>query len=377
MPLPGRSSLFLGLSVFLLTLPFAAVAQAPLLPAQLAGWQRTDWIQVEAPELERVAGPELGLLGTARAWAAVMREYGCQRVEWARYRHDATRSQGEVTVYEMQDRSGAYGAFTLLGLGGLDPVLVTNRRVAMGEAGVAGVDAGLFYQGQYVVNWWMGTPVLELVEHLKQLGGQQASLPTLPSYLPREGFIEGSDRYLLGPLGLAQVAPLFPGDWVGFAYAAEVEAARYRVDAGEATLLVISYPTPQIAAERLRDFERLFNLNGTGDPGRALAYAKRSGTLVVFVAGPASEQAATQLLDRVRYEAEISWSEPSEPRPEVNWAKTLLNIFIGTGLMLLFALLSGLAFGVVRLIINRLAPGKVFDRPQDTEIIQLNLGRRI
>lgn len=349
------------LPLFLISLPALGAAPEALLPAQLGLWQQKDWQQVGATELEQVAG---GL-------APLLREYGAQRAEQAVY----VRGQAEwrVRVYEMQDRSSAYGAFTLLRAEAGAPV-------RFGEAGVSFHHFIDFYQGNYLVhNSFFGAfdgPDPQLVERLKRLGGPQASLPTLPGYLPREGFIQRSDRYLLGPIALAEVAPLAPGDWAGFAYGAEAEAGRYHLGRAEATLLLLSYPTPQIAAARLRDFERLFNLNGAGDPARPPAFAKRSGTLVVFVSGVTSGQDAANLLNRVRYEAEISWSETSDPRPQPDWALTVLNLFIGTGLFVVYALFSGLAFAGVRLLVMRLFPGKVFDRPEDTEIIQLNLAAK-
>jgi len=347
------------LPLFLISLPVLGAAPEPLLPAQLGPWQQKDWQRVEATDLERVAGDQ----------AALLREYGCRRAEQAVY----VRGQAEwqVRVCEMQDRSGAYGALTLLGAGG--------HVTALGEAGVRQGDTLVFYQGSYFVRIEGIAGAAELpglARRLETRAGPQARLPTLPGYLPREGFIQRSDRYLLGPSALAEVAPLAPGDWAGFAYGAEAEAGRYRLGRAEATLLLLSYPTPQIAGARLRDFERLFNLNSGGDPAQPLAFAKRSGTLVVFVSGVTSGQDAANLLNRVRYEAEISWSETSDPRPQPDWALTVLNLFIGTGLFVVYALFSGLAFAGVRLLVMRLFPGKVFDRPEDTEIIQLNLATK-
>lgn len=329
-----------------------------LLPAQLDGWKRVEQMRVEAPELERLAGEP----------AALLREYGNQRAERGVYRRGAAVAW--VTVHEMQDHSSAYGAFTLLRAGG--------QGVRLGEAAARTGPNLVFYQGKYFVRVEGAIAVAALrplARDLKAQSGAQPSLPTLPYYLPRRGLVAASERYLLGALALARAAPLAPGDWVGFAYGAEVEAARYQLDAKEATLLLINYPTPQIAAARLRDFQRFFNLNGTGDPLRPLAYAKRLGTLVVLVAGVDSGRAAAGLMEQVRYEAELSWSEPSELKTEANWAVTLLNIFIGTGLILLVALLSGLAFAGLRLLITRLLPGRLFDRPKD-DVIILNLRDR-
>ena len=365
----AHSKLFLA-GVLLLGLPLAAAAQAPLLPAQLGPWKKSklEWQMVAAPELERVAG----------AQAALLREYGAQRAEQAGYfNYGEGDAGGGVKVYEMKDRSGAYGAFTLI-RGQF------ARPVKLGEAGAWGSDAHTrfmycftFYQSNYLVRVFApdddADELARLADYLRVQAGPQPSLPTLPRYLPREGFVEGSDRYLLGPLALAEVAPLAPGDWAGFAYGAEAELGRYRVVGGEAILLLLSYPTPQIAAARLRDFERFFNLNEEGDSQRRLVFAKRNGALVVLVSDVSSAMQAAVLLDRVRYEVDISWSETSPPRAEPHWAVTMVNLFLGTGLFVVYAFLSALAFGAVRVLIQRLLPGKVFDRPEDTEIIRLDL----
>ena len=333
-----------------------AFAQSPLLPPSLAPWERTEWRKADARQLETLAGAE----------AALLREYGSVRSEQGLYRHG--RTQWQVTVHEMIDRSGAYGAFTLLGQGGqLFPV---------GDLGSRSATALIFYQGSHLVMADPGadvTALQALAEQLQAGGAENASLPTLPYYLPQRGLVRGSDCYLLGPLGLARVAPLAAGDWVGFAYAAEVEVARYRLGTDEATLLLISYPTPQIARARMEDFGRLFRLNGAGDPLRPVVYGRRTGTFVALLTGVGSAEAGAELLERVRYEMGVSWSDPSDPRAAISWAKTLVNIFIGTGLFLLFALLSGIAYGLLRLLVVRLAPGKVFDRPGSGDVITLNL----
>jgi hypothetical protein len=56
----------------------------------------------------------------------------------------------------------------------------------------------------------------------------------------------------------------------------------------------------------------------------------------------------------------------------------IAKIFLYTGLFLGFATGVGIAFGGVRVVIKRLFPGKVFDRPKDIEVLQLGLsGKKI
>jgi len=54
------------------------------------------------------------------------------------------------------------------------------------------------------------------------------------------------------------------------------------------------------------------------------------------------------------------------------------DIFVGTLAFCGIAIVLGIAFGGVRVLTKRFFPGKVFDRPEDMEILQLGLsGKRI
>jgi len=56
----------------------------------------------------------------------------------------------------------------------------------------------------------------------------------------------------------------------------------------------------------------------------------------------------------------------------------MYKIFLFTGLFLGVATGVGIAFGGFRVIIKRMFPGKVFDRPEDIEVLQLGLsGKKI
>ena len=56
-----------------------------------------------------------------------------------------------------------------------------------------------------------------------------------------------------------------------------------------------------------------------------------------------------------------------------NIGNLIVGVFALTGVILLFSLIFGVFFGGIRILMNRLFPGRVFDRPQDIEIIQLHL----
>ncbi|HSC77650.1 MAG TPA: DUF6599 family protein [Candidatus Acidoferrales bacterium] len=362
--------LVLALIVAVSLLAVPARAGEPLLSPRLAGElvERVNWKTVNAVDLESVAGD----------LAPLLREYGCQRAEQAEYRTQ-TRWQSRVTVYEMEDRSGAYGAFTLLREKG--------KPIKAGEAAVFFSGSGstlyelhrfLFYQGNYLVRveGLLSPDVTEeWFQHIAgELAGrrkEQASLPSLPDYLP-EGRVPGSDHYVLGPLGLARVAPLAPGDWAGFAYGAEVEAARYRRDGSEANLLILNYPTPQIARARLADFQQLFNLNLEGKPTAPVVFGRRKGSLVVLVAGLQSKESAEQLIEQVRFEPQLSWSDP-RPEDLATTARGLLNLMLGTALLVLVTLGLSLAFAGLRLGMKVWFPGRFLDKGGDEESLFLDI----
>ena len=75
---------------------------------------------------------------------------------------------------------------------------------------------------------------------------------------------------------------------------------------------------------------------------------------------------------------QVTWNEPSQTLTDPPWVSVLKNIFAGTMVFCGFALVMGVAFGGVRVVTKRFFPGKVFDRPEDMEVLQLGLsGKRI
>jgi hypothetical protein len=163
---------------------------------------------------------------------------------------------------------------------------------------------------------------------------------------------------------------------VQFTRGAEVAEGKYSTSRGTATLMLIEYPTPQIAAERSRSFEAL-NQNPPVAPDVTLAspfIIKRSGPIVVLVAGQISSGEAKSLLASINYDADVTWNENTFLDKKNNVANLLVNIIFLIAVLFGIALVVGIAFGGIRLLVKRFFPGRVFDRPEDMELIQLKLG---
>jgi hypothetical protein len=179
-----------------------------------------------------------------------------------------------------------------------------------------------------------------------------------------------SAKYVLGPQALlASHAPLTP-EQINFADEAEVLYQDYTSHSGDLTLTVINYPTPQIAAERLKELQNARQADG------APLLARRSGPLVDIVTGAVGSSEARDLLNSVNYEAEVTWNEATSLSKRDNIGNLIIGVFTLIGIILLVSLIFGIFFGGIRILTKRLFPDKVFDRPEAMEIIQLHLGDR-
>ncbi len=351
----------LGFFLFLAVLP--APAQ-DVLPGGFARWTPGRTERLPCSGLEALAGEA----------AAALRDYGCRAVERRAYqREGATLS---VTAYAFGDSTAAYAAFTFLRPPQMEsssaaPVAAGSPDLLLAVAG----DAVLQIRGASLESHL--DDLRALVAEV-QARAQSAPLPTLPEYLPKEGLVDASRRYLLGRAALDRVLPLADADWLGFESGAEAELARYRRSGQDLTLVVAQFPTPQSATARLETLRRWFNVNAEEEvvAGRPVVFARRSGPLVAVVVNAGSPDAATALLEEVRYESQVTWNEPSFTATEPTWGEFIVGIFYGTGIFILFAVGSGLVFAGVRLVIKRLFPGKVFDRDASVEILQLGLGSK-
>jgi hypothetical protein len=201
--------------------------------------------------------------------------------------------------------------------------------------------------GNYVISCTGNCPknLAELAEALPRVS--HAPLPVLGNYFPAKDLVPHSQRYILGPAGLAQNAPQIPESAVAFQFGTEGQIARYRVlqnePKSEALVAIFSYPTPQIARQQASAFGAI-----------AGAAVKRTGPLVAVVLGAPDHAAADRLLSQINYEASVTINEPLPLvlRPETA-AQMLLSIITLAGIVLGFCLVSGLLFGGFRVIARR------------------------
>ena len=329
-----------------------------ILPTSFAGWQ--------------VSGAFSTSVDPSKADPvnrSVLEEYGFRDFQAASYTRDDGRKLS-LKAARFADASGAFGAFTYY----QTPAMLEEK---IGDQAASLNERVLFYRGNILIDAvferlsaMSAAELRELAASLPLPPGETRNLPVLHAYLPRPSFIRNSAKYVLGPVTLERVNSPISADLVDFSRGAEVVLGNYNASAGEATLILISYPTPQIAADHLRRIEAAFR----NPPGNAAAtYEKRTGPIVVVAEGPLSVSEAKSLLASVNYDADVTWNENTFFSKKDNLANLLVNVIILCFIIIGFALVVGIAFGGVRILAKRIFPERVFDRPQDVEFISLHL----
>jgi hypothetical protein len=370
------------------THPPAQKAFSPsLLPDEFRGWQRH------------------GAAVTSKDPAAadpsnipVLREYRFSDFAAATYTQEDGRTLN-VRAARFEDASGAFGAYTFY----LQPEMHAEQ---VGDQGASlPGQRVLFYRGHILVDAHFSQESAMSAAELRELAGllprpegNAANLPSFIAFMPHRGSIANTLKYVVGPAALATVAAPVSADQVDFGASSEVSLGRYDTMSGEATVMVISYPTNQMAGDHWRRLDAALHPgtpqaagsspagsnsgasntgvtvlgSGTG-PGGQIFY-KRSGPLLVIASGPSSANDAKSLLNLVNYEASVTWNQATDQHEVKDLYQLVLNIVILCAVLGGFAIVAGVAFGGFRILMKRYFPDRVFDRPEHMEFISLHLG---
>jgi len=205
--------------------------------------------------------------------------------------------------------------------------------------------------------------------------------PPIPNYLPTHDLIPGTEKYALGPAAFRiALSTLNRPEYqalsenAGFSSGAEAMFAQYQKQGDAAVVLLIDYPTPQLAGLHWKHLEQALPSSANADR----TSIERKGTLLAIVLAPTSRAYAARLRDAVNYETQVTWNEPTHTITDPPITTVLAKIIIATGVFMLVAIVFGVAFGGVRVLLKSLFPGKVFDRPEQMDVLQLGLsGKRI
>jgi len=269
-------------------------------------------------------------------------EYGLKESESAIYENGKVRFTARA--YRLQDSTAALAAFDWQRPPDAKPSKLANLAAETANGVVLAHGNYLFsFQGYK-------PPAAELAAVLDPLRDVDSTpLPTLPGFLPSQGLVSNSERYILGPASLQKFDAGIPPSVAAFHLGAEAQLGTFRTGKADTTLALFNYPTPQIAMAKEQDFQKIGG-----------AVVKRSGPLVAVILSPADPDGAERLLAQVRYEAQVTLTERT-PTSVKQVGNMLVNIFVLTGILIVFSIIAGLFVGGFRAFVLGGTKGRTED----------------
>ena len=195
-----------ALAVFLLF--SAAAGQAAIFPDQIGPFQKSAPKTIGIPD--QPLYEEYGLEATEAAEFTAPDKKHFSAVGWRL--HDST---GALALFQLHRPPGAASA-------DFAPLAVRTS------------DGIIFAFGNYVFQFTGDYPdPATLTTFYSQLAKLENSpLPALSTFLPKDGLLANSERYILGPVSLQRVEPSIPPSVAGFRMGAEAQFGKYQTPEG-------------------------------------------------------------------------------------------------------------------------------------------------
>jgi uncharacterized protein DUF6599 len=271
-------------------------------------------------------------------------EYGLDATEQAEYISPEKRFT--ATTWRFRDSTGALALFEARRPPAATPTNLSSLSVRTS-------DGFIFAYGNYVFQFTgtgFPTPAEldQLYSRLPKI--EQSPLPALIGFLPSDDLVPNSERYVLGPVSLERFEPRIAPSVAGFHLGSEAQLGKYKTKKGLLTLAIFNYPTPVLARERASEFQKI-----------PAAVVKRTGSLVAVTIAPPDPDAAERVLARVNYEANLTSIESPPVNAVKGMAKLLVDIFLLSGLLVLFSVIVGVGFGWFRIIARKMGRKEEFD----------------
>lgn len=284
---------------------------------------------------------------------ALFEEYGLEATEQADYTAP-DKKRFTATAWRTHDSTGAMALFE-----SRRPPGATVANFA--PLSVHTSDGIIFEYGNYVLQFTGGQPAPDdLPAFYAQLPRlEQSALPALIRYLPAEGLVPNSERYLLGPVSLQRFEPAIAPSVAAFHLGAEGQLGKYNTPKGLLDFIIFNYPTPTMARDQAEAFRKI--------PG---AMVKRTGPLVAVTVAPPDPDAAERLLGKVNYQANITENQKVPVNEVKGFASALLSMIVLAGIVLCMCIVAGISFGGFRILAR-----KYWQKEDPYAMIVLNLDK--
>jgi hypothetical protein len=314
---------------------------ATVLERRLGPWQLVEPVHAFRPSEYEAYDAHRG---------AIAREYGLREVALADY-VDARKRKVRIELFRMINYVSAYGLYSFERRKGV-------RLEGIGTEAEAGEGWIAFWKGEYygrVVPEASGLSVGEVRDLARALAEKLVAgpheVPLLIRHLPTEGRVPGSERFIAGPLGLAQFPEYENPDDLFLLKSEAVEAAiaDYRLGRASAKLLLVEYHTPQLAQaayDRVREYwERL------APSERERRILKREGNYLIHAFDVSDRPTIERIVNQIEYTAQVRWLSGDRIRlvpsliEEFPVGRWLIAVFAFIGVLIVIAIGVGALFG--------------------------------
>jgi hypothetical protein len=368
-----RKLLCLFLLAVVFTVPGVSAApaspQTSLLPDRFGAWQ------AEGPS-KIVAGQNLIAWFAVDPRRGISREEGLTAIEERAYR--SSDQEINLNLYIFKDPTGAYQEFT-------DETGNNQHPYPYGDEAAFEKNTGITLVGNFVVLVGSASELkpetLAGLDTALRAKADHTPYPPLRTYTPTKDRVFGTQKFSAGPEGfkyaLSQIqngAYRDLANEVGFKSGVETMLAEFQAGKERATLLLLEYPTPQIAEQHLHHLQEALPTAAK----QAGVTVERKASMLSLVFDASSKEYAQKLRDAVDYETQVTWNETGHAATDPPIVVVLVKIIVYILMFLGLSIGLGIAYGGARILIKRLLPGKIFDRPEDLEVLQMGLsGKKI
>ncbi len=351
----------------------ASAPDAPLLPSAFSGWETSS-------SLKPIADPA----AADPANAAALKEYGFSEVALADY----TRGSDTLKVKALRfaDASGAYGAYSFYRHSGWP-------KEQIGTGAASDHNRVLFWIGNVFVDstfshisTMSGSELRNLASTLPVPAGNKSIAPPVLGNLPQRDLDPQTTHYALGEAGYQgpdkdNPEGVLPPALVGFDRGAETATANYALRSGSATLTVINYPTPQMAAAQEKAISAYLKAGDSPqhpftkplkNSNSTVLEVRRSGPLVAVLSGDPIADDAHKLISLVHFDADTSPIPGGSDTQIQQTAKLVVGIITLVGVMFVAAVMLALFLGGGRVAYRRLR-GKPASSVYDQDFTKLDL----
>ena len=240
-----RNPLFLFLilaAVIFLSSAFALPTAGQEMPTlSIEGWRRSG-----EPEIYK----KDGLYGYIDGGAEIFLEYGFKELSVTRYAagHAAAGGSGKAApkavtleIYRMESPADAFGIFSIKRTGDEDvsPAIRAPHWTSGGQANLV--------KGDYFINiHGDGLADEEIRAFVASVSARISASVTLPAallWLPQDGLIPGSERYIRGALAAAEESPLLDREFWGFNKGTRAVSGRYEPPGAKLVIVRLSKET--------------------------------------------------------------------------------------------------------------------------------------